>query len=387
MSQPSSSASSPSPLKTPLHDWHVGQGARMTDFGGWSMPIQYGSIVDEHQATRTSVGLFDISHMGRLLIDGPQATPYLEHLLTRRVADMNPGQVRYSLLCNETGGVLDDVLAYQVELSDVPGEELPDGGLSGYGMVVNAGNRDKALAWMSQQSAAFDVRLRDATHEYAMVAVQGPQAIPMLDEFTDRELTAIRYYYGGMTRVCSYRCFVSRTGYTGEDGFEIICDANDVVAIWERLAEAAAKLGGGPVGLAARDTLRLEAGMPLYGHELSEEINPVMAGLDFAVNLRGRSFIGRDAIAGFQASRDQAVRVGIQLEGKRPVREGASVFLGDEAVGKVTSGTFSPTFQRPIAMAYVRPAASAPGTSLAVDIRGDQHAAQVVPLPFYQRGT
>jgi aminomethyltransferase len=189
-----------------------------------------------------------------------------------------------------------------------------------------------------------------------------------------------------MARVAGYRSFVSRTGYTGEDGCEIICDAADAAIIWSQLMERATLAGGGAVGLAARDTLRLEAGMPLYGHELGEEINPIQAGLDFAVNLRNREFAGRDAIVKFQKSEQPSVRVGLQLEGKRPAREGAAILQGDAIVGEVTSGTFSPTFERPIAMGYVKPTAAAPGTPIAVDIRGQHHAAQIVPLPFYQRG-
>jgi aminomethyltransferase len=369
-------------LHTPLHAWHAEHGARLTEFSGWSMPIQYGSIIDEHHQTRRSVGLFDISHMARVLIDGADATTLLEKVLTRRAADMNPGQVRYSLVCNHDGGVLDDVLVYQVELPD----EIPNRGLSGYGLVINAGNREKIIAWLQQQAAGLNVDIRDATFEYAMIAAQGPRAIEILDTVTEYELTGMRYYFGHMTRVCSFRAFVSRTGYTGEDGCEIICDANDAVTIWSRLVELAAEIGGGPVGLAARDTLRLEAGMPLYGHELSEQINPVQAGLDFAVNLRNREFIGRDAIARMQQDREQPVRVGLQLDGKRPVREGSPILHDGMDVGHVTSGTFSPTFQRPIAMGYVKPTSAAPGALLTVDIRGSMHPAQVVPLPFYRRG-
>jgi aminomethyltransferase len=291
---------------------------------------------------------------------------------------MNPGQVRYALVCNERGGVLDDVLAYQIE--------LPEGRLSGYGLVVNAGNRLKIVEWLAQHAAGLDVTIRDATHEYAMLAVQGPRAIELLDQLTDLELTTMRYYTGHMTRICGFAAFVSRTGYTGEDGGEIICDANDAVTIWNELTARAEALGGGPVGLAARDTLRLEAGMPLYGHELSESINPIQAGLDFAVNLRNRDFVGRDAIARLQQDREQPIRVGLQMDGKRPAREESSIRYEGRDVGVVTSGTFSPTFQRPIAMAYVKPMYAAPGASLAVDIRGAEHPAQVVPLPFYQRG-
>jgi aminomethyltransferase len=350
----------------------------MVDFAGWSMPVQYASIVEEHQATRKAVGLFDISHMGRLIIDGPDAMRFLDALLTRRVDDMTPGQVRYSLCCNDAGGVLDDILVYQIQ--------LPEGGLSGYGLVVNAGNRTKIVSWLNQRRAGYNVGIDDKTTEYAMIAVQGPRAIEILDAASDCEMTSLRYYHGVMTRVASFRAFVSRTGYTGEDGCEIICDAADAGIIWTRLIERAEQAGGGAVGLAARDTLRLEAGMPLYGHELSEQINPVQAGLDFAVNLRGREFVGREAIVAAQRDQQQPVRVGLQLEGKRPAREGAVILQGDRPVGAVTSGTFSPTFERPIAMGYVKQTAAAPGSPLAVDIRGQHHAAQVVPLPFYQRG-
>jgi aminomethyltransferase len=350
----------------------------MVDFAGWSMPVQYHSIVEEHLATRKSVGLFDISHMGRLIIDGPEAGRFLGSLLTRRIDDMTPGQVRYSLVCNESGGVLDDVLVYQIQ--------LPEGGLSGYGLVVNASNRAKIVAWLSAHRRGFDVGVDDKTSDYAMIAVQGPRAIEILDAISEYELTSLRYYYGVMTRVASFRSFVSRTGYTGEDGCEIICDAFDAGIIWTHIMERAESVGGSAVGLAARDTLRLEAGMPLYGHELSEHINPVQAGLNFAVNLRGRDFVGREAIAAAQANDQQPVRVGLQLDGKRPAREGSVILQGDTAVGSVTSGTFSPTFERPIAMGYVKSTASAPSTPLAVDIRGQHHAARVVPLPFYQRG-
>lgn len=364
--------------RTPLHAWHVANGARMVGFAGWSMPVQFTSIVEEHTAVRNAVGLFDISHMGRLLIDGAEATPFLESILTRRIADMTPGQVRYSLLCNPEGGILDDVLVYQVQ--------LPEGELSGYGMVVNAGNRTKVISWLHEHVGAFDVHISDHTTEYAMFAVQGPRAIELLDATAACELTSIKYYHGGMTQVAGYRCFVSRTGYTGEDGCEVICDAADAETIWQAMFDRGAALGATPVGLGARDTLRLEAGMPLYGHELSESIDPVQAGLSFAVNLRDRAFIGRDAIVKLKEDRSRPVRVGLQLDGKRAAREGAVIVQGDEQVGEVTSGTFSPTFQRPIAMGYVKPTASAPGAPLAVDIRGKHHPAQVVPLPFYQRG-
>ena len=363
---------------TPLFDWHCAHGGRMVEFGGWSMPVQYTGIVEEHQATRMAVGLFDISHMGRMLVDGPDAAKYLDKLLTRAVLDMKPHQIRYSLVCNEAGGILDDVLCYQVTLAS--------GEPSGYGLVVNASNRPKMLAWMAAHLAGFDVKLEDITATYGMIAVQGPRAIEVLDPLTACELTSLRYYTGQMTQVCGVECFVSRTGYTGEDGCEIVCPAENVLEVWEQIMAVSEPVGGRAVGLGARDTLRLEAGMPLYGHELSEEINPIQARLDFAINLRERDFIGCEALKAVRRNSNQPVRVGIQMEGKRVAREGATILLGNQEAGHVTSGTFSPTFNHPIAMAYVSPPAAAVGTPLAVDVRGQEHPAQVVPLPFYERG-
>jgi len=364
--------------QTPLHDWHVAHGGRMVDFTGWSMPVQYTSIVEEHQATREAVGLFDISHMGRILFDGPDVAPFLDGLLTRSVADMKPQQIRYALMCNEAGGVLDDVLAYRPVLK----EDQP----AGYGLVVNAGNREKILAWLQRHVGNYSVAIDDKTTEYSMIALQGPKAIELLDPLTTGELTSMRYYTGQLMSVAGVECFVSRTGYTGEDGCELICDADKIVDVWEQLFTAAEKVGGRAVGLAARDTLRLEAGMPLYGHELLESINPVEAQLDFAINLRDREFIGKGAITKFQKDGHQRVRVGLQLEGRRVPREDCPLLHSDEKVGIVTSGTFSPSFGHPIAMGYVKPTTAALGTTLDVDIRGKLHPATVVPLPFYQRG-
>ena len=364
--------------RTSLHDWHVAHQGRMVDFAGWDMPIQYSSIVQEHLATRNAVGLFDISHMGRVLVDGPDGGAFLESLLTRSVADMKASQIRYSLICNDQGMVLDDILVYRPVIE-------PDQPL-GYALVVNASNREKIIAWLRDHLSNFKVELRDMTEAYAMISVQGPQAIQLVDRHTPSEVTSLRYYTGEMMYVEGVNCFVSRTGYTGEDGCEIICDFDRMAEVWQALHSEAEELGGSAVGLGARDTLRLEAGMPLYGHELSESVNPVAAGLDFAVNLRDREFVGREAIVKFRQDSHQPVRIGMQLEGRRVPREGCPILLGEETVGSVTSGTFSPTFDRPIAMGYVKQIAAAPGSPIAVDIRGTQHAAKIVPLPFYERG-
>lgn len=364
--------------KTPLHDWHVAHAGRMVDFAGWSMPVQYSSIVAEHEATRKAVGLFDISHMGRILFDGPDVAPFLDGLMTRSVADMKPQQIRYSLMCNQQGGVLDDVLVYRPVLR----EEQP----AGFGLVVNASNRVKILDWLSDHVGSHSVEINDKTTEYSMIAVQGPKAIELLDPFTTEELTSMRYYTGRLMSVAGVECFVSRTGYTGEDGCELVCDADRIVGIWEQLIAGAEKVGGHAVGLAARDTLRLEAGMPLYGHELLESTNPIEAQLDFAINLRDREFVGKEALVRIQKDSNQRVRVGLQLDGRRVPREDYQLLRGEEEVGLITSGTFSPSFGHPIAMAYVKPAMAAVGTTLDVDIRGQLLPATVVPLPFYQRG-
>jgi aminomethyltransferase len=376
--------------RTPLHDWHVAHGGRMVDFAGWSMPVQYTSIAEEHKATRNAVGVFDISHMGRLQFCGRNVPQYLDSVVTRRVTDLKPGQVRYALVCNEAGGILDDVLVY----GSAPDLDVP------CSMVVNASNRAKIVAWLEMRLPEVDMPLQqrtvwfgDDTMNTAMIAVQGPRALEILaplfgeqHEGIRLDWTALRYYHFERAIFGNNGVWVSRTGYTGEDGFEIICEDEEATTNWQAIVAAAERVGGMACGLGARDTLRLEAAMPLYGHELSEAINPFQAGLSFAVNLKGREFVGSKALERFAADKTQPVRVGLQVEGKRVARQGCPVLHDGEIVGEVTSGTFSPTFERPIAMAYVRPTSQAVGTRLAVDIRGTRHVATVVPLPFYKRG-
>ncbi|MCA9100843.1 MAG: glycine cleavage system aminomethyltransferase GcvT [Planctomycetales bacterium] len=369
-------ALSASQAKTPLFDWHQGHGARMAEFAGWSMPIQYTSIVDEHTATRTAAGLFDVSHMGRLRFDGEGAGAWLDSLLTRRVADQQPGQVRYSLVTDESGGILDDVLLYR--LADA-------GGGSYYLLVVNAGNREKIVSWIQRHlpddgSVAF----ADLTVDWGMIAVQGPRSHDIVAPIVEHRLASLDYYCAVETRIAGHGGIISRTGYTGEDGFELILGAHMTTGVWQSLLDAGADLGVVPAGLGCRDTLRLEAGMPLYGHELSEEINPYEAGLSFAVQLKDRSFLGRDALAEARENVSRR-RVGIQLGGRRVAREGAAVTHGGETIGTVTSGTFSPTLERPIAMALVAADTCEPGTPVEVDIRGHATAGEIVPLPFYRR--
>ncbi|MBI2827377.1 MAG: glycine cleavage system aminomethyltransferase GcvT [Planctomycetia bacterium] len=359
--------------QTPLSDWHASHGGRMVDFAGWSMPVQYRSIVVEHTATRTSAGLFDISHMGRLRFDGAGAPAFLDALVTRRVADQKIGAVRYALVTNDQGGILDDVLVYH--LTDA-------GGGSYWLLVVNASNRAKIVDWIEPRlAAATDVAMLDVTVDWAMIAVQGPQALALVQPLVDVPIDRLKYYHATEARIAGHGGVVSRTGYTGEDGCELILGARAVEEVWQSLVDA----GATPAGLGARDTLRLEAGMPLYGHELTESIDPLAAGLDFAVDLEGRSFPGRDPIAARAKDAARPRRVGLRLAGKRVPREGFAIVADGRAIGEVTSGTFSPSLEAPIAMGYVERAFAAPGTELSIDIRGRAEPAQVVALPFYRR--
>jgi aminomethyltransferase len=363
-------------LETPLHSWHARHGARMVDFGGWSMPVQYTSIVDEHQACRERVALFDVSHMGRFRFDGAGAAKFLDSLCTRKIVGTPLGKVRYSLVCKEDGGILDDVLVYH--LTDATGPY--------YWMVVNASNREKIAAWINQHlPTAPDVKFADHTQYTAMIAVQGPEAMRLAQSLSSVEVLGLPYYTAEIGTFGGEPAMISRTGYTGEDGVEVTVAANCAEIIWSFLMEAGKSHNILPAGLGARDTLRLEAAMPLYGHELGESITPYQAGLDFAVNVADRNFIGHDSIIKQKLNPRLPKRVGLSLESKRVPREHFAVFNGDANVGEVTSGTYSPTLDRPIAMAYVDKASSAIGTELTIDIRGRREPARVVELPFYKR--
>ena len=361
-------------LTTPLHQNHCELSARMVDFAGWSMPIQYEGIVAEHLATRQQVSLFDVSHMGRLSFSGANAAQFLDRISTRAVMPIQPGKIRYSLVCREDGGILDDVLIYHLNSTD---------GESHYSMVVNASNRSKIVDWFSQQPDACSIH--DRTLETAMIAVQGPEAIRLVSRWLDWDASSLPYYSGAYRSGDFGGLTVSRTGYTGEDGVELIVGADQASEVWETLMSLGAEQGIRPAGLGARDTLRLEAAMPLYGHELSESIHVAQTGLDFAIQCSGREFVGKSSILEAREKGGLPVRVGLQLEGKRPAREGCEIYHQATRVGEITSGTFSPTLSTPIAMAYLNESAAKPGTTLEVDIRGKRHAAEVCHLPFYQR--
>jgi aminomethyltransferase len=362
--------------QTPLHDWHASHGGRLVDFAGWSMPVQYSSIVTEHNATRNAVGLFDVSHMGRIRFEGPAAESFLDRIVTRRVAGMQPGQIRYALVTNDAGGILDDVLVYHL---------LHARGANYYELVVNASNRTKIVDWLHAHRDGAEVEIHDTTIETAMIAVQGPRAMQIVRPVSSVDPDSLGYYHGAECEIAGTGGLVSRTGYTGEDGCELVVPAEVALTVWEALYAAAQGVGGTAAGLGARDTLRLEAGMPLYGHELSEEIDPFQAGLGYAVSLKDRTFPGSDALARLKSDATRPVRVAWELGGKRVPREGYAVLIQDKPIGHVTSGTFSPTLNKPIAMGYVSPAHAAVGTEVTIDIRGSREQARTVELPFYKR--
>ena len=354
--------------RTPLYQWHVDHKARMVPFGGWEMPVQYAGIGPEHKAVRSAAGLFDISHMARVSFGGPGALALLERVFTNSVATMRDGQVRYGLVCNEDGGILDDILVYR----------WPDG----FAAVVNASNREKILAWLEAQSDGLYLEIRDQTFDTSMIAIQGPKSVELVAGMFADDVSKLKYYYATPTRYKDVGCVVSRTGYTGEDGFEVIVPNASGVALWE---EFVAK-GAVPCGLGARDTLRLEAAMPLYGHELTESIDPIHAGLGWAVKLDKGDFIGREAIQKATADTAKPVRVGLEIDGKRAAREGCPITGADGApVGVVTSGSLCPWLDKSLAMGYVSPQVASVGSALDVDVRGTKLPATVVPLPFYKR--
>lgn len=362
----------------------------MVDFAGWWMPVQYASIVDEHLATRQAIGLFDVSHMGRLAIEGPASCDWLESLLTRRVADIAVGQARYTLVTSDEGSdgltILDDALVTREA-------DAPDG-TPRLAMVVNASNRDRVVAWLRSRLPAAGVSFADRTAETAMIAVQGPLAVATVcvlcgDDDAAR-ISGLGNYRATRAMVAGQPAAVSRTGYTGEDGVEVVVAADAATAVWQAIHDAGAPRGLKPCGLGARDTLRLEAGMPLYGHELVAGSDPFAIGLGLAVNLDDaaaapRRFPGRDPLAAMKRSPAPRVRVGLAFDSKRAAREGSPVVASGTPVGTVTSGSLAPSLGHAVAMALVDRDVAAVGTPLDVLIREAAQPARVVPLPFFKR--
>jgi aminomethyltransferase len=364
------------PRRTPLFRVHEQLGATMTGFAGWQMPLRYRSETAEHLGVRRAAGLFDLSHMGEIAVTGPGAGAALDYALTGQPSAIAPGRARYTMICAEDGGVLDDLIVYR--LAD---EEFL--------IVANAANTQVVHQALNRRADGHDARVTDRTADYALVAIQGPAAAAILGPLTDIPLAGVKYYASHRGHVAGREVLLARTGYTGEDGFELFTSPGDAEHVWNALTDAGSGDGLAPAGLAARDTLRLEAGMPLYGNELGPEVTPFDAGLGRVVRFdKPGSFVGRAALEAYAQEGPRRVLVGLTGATRRIPRHGYAVLQDGEPRGTVTSGAPSPTLGVPIAMAYVDPqlARLAPaGTALAVDIRGSAEPARVVDLPFYRR--
>jgi aminomethyltransferase len=360
--------------RTPLFAIHRELGARMVEFGGWEMPVQYTGIIEEHRAVRERAGLFDVSHMGEFRVAGPGALDFLQGLVPNNVARLQVNQALYTQICRPDGGTVDDLLIYR------RGEQE-------YMVVVNAGTMEKDWAWFTAHAAGHDdVTLTNISAETALLALQGPRAEAILQPLASEPLAEIAYYHCRPDTVAGISCLISRTGYTGEDGFELYGAWQDAPALWRDVMEAGKPHGLLPAGLGARDTLRLEAGYCLYDHELTEQITPLEAGLGWTVKLdKGSDFVGREALV---AEKQQGLRrklVGIEMHERGVPRAGYAILRDGQRIGEVTSGTVGPTLERPIGMGYVPPEHATPGTEIAVEIRGKPVAAVVAALPLYKR--
>ncbi|MDD3181021.1 MAG: glycine cleavage system aminomethyltransferase GcvT [Opitutaceae bacterium] len=353
--------------KTPLHSFHVRQGGRMVDFAGWEMPVQYKSILEEHKLVRRTAGLFDVSHMGEAEVRGPDARRFLNYMVTNDVAKLYPGRVLYTMMCHPHGGVVDDLLVYMRDESD-------------YLLCLNAGNTDKDVAWLKEHVVGFNCTVTDRSHAYAQLAIQGPRAAELLQTLTSMPLAPIKYYHFAHGEVAGVRCLISRTGYTGEDGFELYCASAAAEPLVEAVLEAGTPFGLEPAGLGARDSLRLEAGFPLYGHEITDSISPLVAGLGWTVKFDKGDFIGAPALKG-EKERGPAQKIVFFKTGDRRIaRAGAPVIGPRGEVGRVASGTLSPILNEAIGSALIAvPAGAEP---LAVDIRGVRINLQLVRPPF-----
>jgi aminomethyltransferase len=357
-------------MHTALYGVHKGLNALFTDFAGWEMPVRYSSELAEHRAVREAAGLFDLSHMGEIELTGPQAADALDHALVGNLSAVKPGRARYTMLCAEDGGVLDDLVVYR--LADEK-----------FLVVANAGNASLVAAELRSRAAKFETTVEDRSAGTALIAVQGPNSAAIAGSVTDADLTGLQYYASMSVHVRGHDVLLARTGYTGEDGFELYVQAGEAVDVWHLLTAAGEPHGLLPAGLACRDTLRLEAGMPLYGNELTAERSPFDAGLGRVVKFEKPDFVGKAALDGRREPTQ--VLVGLRGSGRRAPRHGYRVLDGSLDVGEVTSGALSPTLGYPIALAYVPKELSEPGTSLSVDIRGRVEPVEVVATPFYKR--
>lgn len=362
--------------RTALFDWHVAHGGRMVPFAGWEMPVQYPTgPIQEHEATRNHAGLFDIDHMGQLEVRGPDAEAFVNFVISYDVTQMKMNESHYGFLCYADGTVVDDLFVYK----------LPDANAaSGYYffIAINASNRDKDVAWVKAHTRGFNVEVKDISDETYMIAFQGPKAVALLNSITEADLEQVARFSAAVTKIDGVGAILGRTGYTGEDGFEIFLPVEHAVQVWEKILKIGESEGVLPIGLAARDSLRFEACMPLYGHELSDSITPVEAGLNFAVSY-DKNFIGRDALLKQKLEKSGRISVGFELVDKGVAREHYVVSVDGKEIGYVTSGMFSPTTKKYVGMALIQRGYGAKGAEFDIMIRGKAVKAKVVKKPFY----
>jgi aminomethyltransferase len=358
--------------KTPLNQVHRALGAKMVDFGGWDMPVQYSGIIEEHKAVRTKAGLFDVSHMGEIRVKGPDALKFLQKMLSNDLSKVKTYQIQYNILCLPSGGVVDDLLVHKENDND-------------YLLVVNASNTDKDFKWFLEHKEDEDVEIIDESPETGQIAIQGPLAESILQKLTDVNLADIKFYRYTYGQVDGVKCLISRTGYTGEDGFEVYCPQEKTVQLWNKLLE----VGGDnilPCGLGARDTLRFEAKLPLYGHEMSEEITPLEAGLGRFVALdKEEDFIGKFALKAQKEAGVPRKVVGIEMLERGIPRAGYAVKKDGKEIGFITTGSYAPSLDKNLGLVLIDSAHADIGTELTVSIRNKDVKAQIVPIPFYKR--
>ena len=362
--------------RTPLHDLHVAAGAKMVEFGGWHMPLQYRGILAEHRAVRAAVGLFDVSHMGEVAVRRAGAADAVQRLITNDASKLVDGGALYTVLCTPNGGIVDDCIVYRRAADD-------------YLVIVNASNAAKDLAWIHRHVGTA-AEVVDESDETALIAVQGPAAVGLCGRVAGADLAAVKRFHFARVTMAGVPCLAARTGYTGEDGFELACPAEGAAAVWSALLAEGAADGVQPIGLGARDTLRLEARLSLYGNDIDETTTPLEAGLGWVVKLDAGDFIGRDALVRQKAEGVRRTLVGFRIDGRGIARHGYPIvdraLEGDPAIGVVTSGTTGITVGGAIGLGYVPVDRSAPGTEITIDCRGKDVAAHVVKGPFYQRG-
>jgi aminomethyltransferase len=357
-------------LRTPLYDVHVRSGARIVEFAGWEMPVQYTGILDEHEAVRTRAGLFDVSHMGEVVFRGPGALESLQRLFTNDLSKCADGQAMYGCLCRDTGGIVDDVVVYRRGAADLL-------------VCVNAANRSKDFEWLRDHAGGADVK--NESDDWAQLALQGPAAAGVVQKLTSVRLSSVGTYRFTTGEVAGVPCIVARTGYTGEDGFELFCPPDRAAGLWDALLEAGKAEGVGPAGLGARDSLRLEMAYRLYGSDMDDGTTPLEAGLGWVVKLDKGDFVGREALVRQRDAGVQRKLVGFTLTDPGIARHGYRALRDGQPVGTVTSGTKSPSLGIPIGLAYLPSALGAEGSTFAVEIRGRAAAARVVKTPFYSR--